>query len=664
MAISIVNGNRGTATEKVSDTSLTLTPSANLGSGNYALLVVVIDNVGTGEGATTDVSVTDNGPGATWTRLEERTEANTAAGTGVTIALFLAKLNSALTTSHTITITCSAASTAKGAGLAELSCGAGAQIVKSASGGTGSNGAASTSYSVALSSLTNVAGLYIGVAGAEEELDTAVTLDAAYTEIGFGSIGSGTAGANATNVRARVGTLANTSTGDTFNASSLTSADRATIIVRLEELLTQTLTPSGFAHTRAFGTASVIQNILTAAVVHTRAFGTTMLPRKGEVAWAQFQVPQAPPGAQVITPSGFAHTRAFGTPTVGRGAVIVAPSSVVQSRVINGPLIIIRILTSAVVHTRAFGTAKIVSGVFPPSVVHSRAIGTATVASASQVIQTTSVQHGRAFGAVVVNARSGRVSWAMFVVPTVVQFVSPASVVHTRAFGAGGRIWQSKIYQQSVIHTRAIGSHAVVGNQAIQTTSVIHQRAFGTAFTGNEPDIAAAGFMFLFGDFEFGVIEPPSVVHARAFGLPHLTLTLKTSSVIHTRAFGAVVIGRFILPQSALHDRAFGLPLIGRVIFPASTIHDRLVETPDVVGGARTIIGQGFARARFFGSPTITVSAFLQNLSPPSVIHSRNITGPLVTRAGDPPVKRQGVFSPEWGVDSFHEGDVKVDQRA
>lgn len=235
MAISIVNGNRGTATEKTSDQTLTLTPNGDLAAGNYALLAVVIDNTSTSEGQTTDLSVTDNGPGATWVRLREQTEANTAALTGVTCALFMAHLRYPLTTAHTVSIAIAANSTAKGAGLAELSVAAGSQLIEPASGDTGANAPATTTYSVALAGFSNIPCLYVGMAAAEEELDTAVTLDAAYTALGFGSIGSGTGGANITNVRARVGTLANTSTGDTFNQTGLTSADRATILVRLEE---------------------------------------------------------------------------------------------------------------------------------------------------------------------------------------------------------------------------------------------------------------------------------------------------------------------------------------------------------------------------------------------------------------------------------------------
>lgn len=242
MTITVENGNRGTATEKVSDQTLALTPNGTLAAGRFGLLAVVIDNTGTAEGETTDISATDT-QGHLWVRLREQTEANTAALSGVTCALLLARLTNGLTVADTINIAFAAATTAKGAGLAELSAAGGYAVVLSASGANGSNAVASASYSVSLSGLTNVAGMYVGMAAAEEELDTAVTLDAAYSEIGFGSIGSGITGGNATNVRARVGVLSNTSSGDTFDAAPATAADRATVLVRLQEELIAPSTP-------------------------------------------------------------------------------------------------------------------------------------------------------------------------------------------------------------------------------------------------------------------------------------------------------------------------------------------------------------------------------------------------------------------------------------
>jgi hypothetical protein len=239
MTIAIVSGNRGTAGHKSSGTSLTLTPSAALAAGNYGLLAVVVDNVGTAEGETDDVSVTDTN-GDTWIKLREQTEANTAALSGVTCALFLAELNAELNGTDTITITLTANATAKGAGLAELS--STDPLVLSTGGANGTNEVAGTSYSVALSGLTSVPGLYVGMTAAENE--TGVVLDTAYTELAFAEIGSGVAGGSATNVIAHVGTLANTSTGDTFD-STVAGSDRATILVRLEEVAAGDVTLAG-----------------------------------------------------------------------------------------------------------------------------------------------------------------------------------------------------------------------------------------------------------------------------------------------------------------------------------------------------------------------------------------------------------------------------------
>lgn len=235
MAITIVNGNRGTATEKTDDTTLSITPLANFTTGNYALAAIIVDNQTTSEGETNEITCADSA-GNSYFKLREQTEANTAADTGCTIALFLSCVTKGLTTGNTVNFTLTAGgSSAKGAGLAELSVASNKILTLSVGSVQAANAAASTSYSLTNSSLANVAGLYIGMAGAEEENDTAVTLDAAYTALAFGSIGSGTGGIATSNVRARVGTLANTSTGDTFNASALTSCDRATILVRLQE---------------------------------------------------------------------------------------------------------------------------------------------------------------------------------------------------------------------------------------------------------------------------------------------------------------------------------------------------------------------------------------------------------------------------------------------
>jgi len=335
MTIAIVSGNRGTAGHKSSGTSLTLTPSAALAVGNYGLLAVVVDNVGTAEGETDDVSVTDTN-GNTWIKLREQTEANTAALSGVTCALFLAELNAELNGTDTVTIALTANATAKGAGLAELS--STDPLVLSTGGANGTNEVAGTSYSVALSGLTSVAGLYVGMTAAENE--TGVVLDTAYTELAFAEIGSGTAGGSATNVIAHVGTLANTSTGDTFDAT-VAGSDRATILVRLEEVAAggpQTLDGVLFTKAPTFPTGRLDLRLSGATFTKAATFPTGQI--NFTVSGTTFQkAPTFPTGtliqAQFLTGTTFTKAPTFptgaisstgGTQTLSGTLFVKAPS--------------------------------------------------------------------------------------------------------------------------------------------------------------------------------------------------------------------------------------------------------------------------------------------------------------------------------------------------
>ena len=315
--------------------------------------------------------------------------------------------------------------------------------------------------------------------------------------------------------------------------------------------------------------------------------------------WAAFTVAVTPQGeaAQQIAPSGVVHTRAFGTAVVTRGAVSITPSGVV--------------------HARAFGTAAI-------------------------------------------NARRGLVAWVQLQTPAVLVTILPSSVIHTRAFGTA-KVYSSRITPTGVVHTRAFGTTNVIGTQAVAPVSVIHTRAFGTTFVGLEPRKAAAGFIWLHGDVEFGLLEVPSVIHSRAIGTARLRMMIVVPSVVHTRAFGTTIIGAYIIPFSVIHIRDFGLPQLNHNLTASSVIHTRGFGGPTVGHGLTLVQTTSVVHGRTFGTAVVTVSVFTQFIITSSVIHTRNITGPLVTRAGDPAVKKQGAFAMEWGVDTFHPGDVEVE---
>jgi hypothetical protein len=231
-APTLVSGNRGTGTAKsVGITSFTITPNATLVVDHYLLLTAALDNVSTTGGDTTQVSVTDT-QGNTWVRVKEYTATGGGAADGVTGAMFLCLVETELTTSDTITVSFPSINAAGGA-ISEWSVAGGNEM--NVADAVANSGTAATSYSLAISGLTSADYEFVGLSIAENEVSTAVTPDSAYTAMASG-FGSGTSGGNATNVIGSAAHLtASGVTGDTFDRSSLTSSDRATLLIALSE---------------------------------------------------------------------------------------------------------------------------------------------------------------------------------------------------------------------------------------------------------------------------------------------------------------------------------------------------------------------------------------------------------------------------------------------
>lgn len=106
-------GSLGTAQEKTSDTDLVLTVTATAEAGNLVAVFVAMDNLGTSDAETTQLSIADSA-GNTWTKLREQTESSGVAADGLTGAIFVSVLTSQLASgAGTITVTSSASVTAK-----------------------------------------------------------------------------------------------------------------------------------------------------------------------------------------------------------------------------------------------------------------------------------------------------------------------------------------------------------------------------------------------------------------------------------------------------------------------------------------------------------------------------------------------------------------------
>lgn len=252
MAIAVVDISRGNNNTKTAGTSLVIDAGATgpleaMSAGNYAIVWVACDNIATAAGASTNITVADS-QGNTYIRDREHTQSAGAANDGVTAGIFRAKLTNPLGTSDSITATFSASIAARCMAVSEVSVAAGKDL--SVAGSSATPAAASTSYSETVGSLASESHLWLGMPAAEEELGTAVTKDASYTN-GPSGLSTGTGGVNDSNIIATgAGYLIETGTTQTFDNTSLTSCDRVTLLVAYNETESPTARLTTFRHRR------------------------------------------------------------------------------------------------------------------------------------------------------------------------------------------------------------------------------------------------------------------------------------------------------------------------------------------------------------------------------------------------------------------------------
>src|SRR5215203_6102342 len=104
MAIASV-GTLGTGASSTSTSSFTFTTATNtLAAGDFALLIVVSDNIATVDGASSNHTIPSGGTG-TWSKLGEYTNTvGGAAGDGCTTSLWLFEASGTVNTGTTITV--------------------------------------------------------------------------------------------------------------------------------------------------------------------------------------------------------------------------------------------------------------------------------------------------------------------------------------------------------------------------------------------------------------------------------------------------------------------------------------------------------------------------------------------------------------------------------
>ncbi len=287
---------RGTLTEKTSDTSIGISPSAAIAVGKLAVLWAVTDNPTATDGATTDHSVTDT-DGHTWTRIAEHTAAGGGASNGVCASLWGTVATQEIGTADSVNLAVGSAVTAKTVGLMEVTMTASAFAVDGSNQTLdGADGSATT-----LGSLANVEHLWLNLWGAEGVgTPTAPATDADYT---FINAAGTTGGAGATNIRGALVARIFTGTTDTATREGDSSTTEIQILAAISE------------DTGGAGSVS------PAAIA--RSFTVPAVTVKG---------------SGVAAPSAIARSFTTPAPTV-KGSAVTAPSAMTQAFTIPAPTV-------------------------------------------------------------------------------------------------------------------------------------------------------------------------------------------------------------------------------------------------------------------------------------------------------------------------------------
>lgn len=220
-------GSLGSAQEKVSDTSISLPVTANAEAGNLVLVWVAMDNAGTADADTTQITVSDD-QGNEYVRLRERTESAGAANDGVTLGLFASVIKTQLNSGENIIATSSSARTAKAISAWEYTTGSTGFLIQSTAVANANSG---DPAAIVLSSLPSRE--YLLIWGfACEDVQNISTHDADYTAIDD----IGTSGSTAdTNVHVdgafRIATL----TTDTVDATASAGTQHVQVYAAIYE---------------------------------------------------------------------------------------------------------------------------------------------------------------------------------------------------------------------------------------------------------------------------------------------------------------------------------------------------------------------------------------------------------------------------------------------
>lgn len=223
-------GSLANANNKTSSSSWSIATSAQLDQNNAGVLVIALDNQDTTDLSSNLCSSVSDVAGNDWVKAREFTNGQGAADAGATICIFYTKAKLNLSSGSNITVTLSAAKTAKAATAWEFSInptnvlvvGAGADLANDAL----------DAGSMTMSGLSSQEYLFVR-GGAVESNGTSYTSSASYTNFTHTSATTAGGGA-ASNMGARGEFRVLTGTGDSTNPTT-SASDQASTYIAISE---------------------------------------------------------------------------------------------------------------------------------------------------------------------------------------------------------------------------------------------------------------------------------------------------------------------------------------------------------------------------------------------------------------------------------------------
>ena len=222
-------------TEKVSDTTLVLTPIGSLAVGNVGVCVFSTDNVGTSSGDNNDHTGVSDSVGNNWTQRAEMTNAANS-NASVTVSLWTTEATAVLDGTDTITFTVVSNVIAKAAMCREFTVGA-SNVVSVVGAVATSETDGADVPSLASTAVTSAEYLFFRGIGYEGDADTTgltATVSPAFTSCGVtGTDGGGEAGNIGVSCEWIIATATTQTSDPTLTGD--TTVDNATVFPNLKE---------------------------------------------------------------------------------------------------------------------------------------------------------------------------------------------------------------------------------------------------------------------------------------------------------------------------------------------------------------------------------------------------------------------------------------------